>query len=216
MFLLKTFHKTIEKSVTEYTRLVSEKYGIPEDELMEMWTDVTKMRMKTASGKSKRMSPWLRFCKEERVRMKTNDPTLKFGEISKRIGEKWSHMTSEERHAYLATIPEEPVIPTTDGATVTKKSSSSSKKTTTTTTAAVGEEVDPSLWTKENLGKMKIEELRAFCSKVQLSKSGKKSDLIDRLLKSIQYSAGVEGGWKKHEEDEDSEASEFDYASDDA
>lgn len=268
MYLLKTIQKSIEKSVLEYTHLLTEKYGIPEDELVEMWEEVTKMRIKTTANQSKRMSPWLRFCKEERSRIRATHPNMPFGEISKRIGEKWSSMTSEERASYLATIPnsnptasesttKESTTTTTTTSVVTTppptgKGKGKGKKTTTTTTtkkkvdtssssssANSREEdaiVDPSLWTKENLEKMKIEELRELCSNVQLSKSGKKSDLVDRLLKSIQYSSNAEsggsgGGWTKipgstenetphrPDEDEDDErshatksvSSEFDY-----
>ena len=245
MFLLKTIQKSIEKCVLEYVRTISEKYNIPEDDLVEMWGEVTKMRIKTASNQSKRMSPWLRFCKEERVRMKTSDPELSFGEISKRIGEKWSSMSTDDREAYIASLPtasnntpssSAKASTTNPSSTSNKAPSSPSSKTKKKgkTTAPVHkektvaqEDVDPSLWTKENLEKMKIDELRELCSNVQLSKSGKKSDLVDRLLKSIQYSSNLETGeWSKvspaspsipQEEDETGSVSsefQYEYASD--
>lgn len=253
MFLLKNIQKSIEKTVLDYTHAVAEKYGIPQDDLVEMWTEVSKMRIKTASNQSKRMSPWLRFCKEERVKMKTENPELSFGTISKRIGEKWSSMSKEERDTYVASIatPEttNPSPPSSslapEKASPTPKKNASKKTAakkdnnnaaaSTTTVAVVGPastddedgaEADASLWTRENLEKRKIEELRELCSNVQLSKSGKKSDLVHRLLMSIQYSSnGDTSGWTKvttaptsdgTEEETASVSSEFgyDYTSD--
>lgn len=261
MFLLKTIQKSIEKCVLEYVRMVAEQYELPEDELLAMWTDLTKMRIKTASNGSKRMSPWLQFCKEERIRLKGEEPTLKFGEISKRIGEKWSAMSAEERQAYIQNLPSasneeagdsSTTSPTTTGKTTVKKKKAMNKeedakkkKTTTTATttttkkvvsskkqnhdtsvdeigtnATVAVDTDPStMWTRENLEKMKIDDLRELCGEVQLSKSGKKSDLIDRLLNSIQYSTNMDdGGWKKVDATtnphSDSSESEFEYPSD--
>jgi hypothetical protein len=94
---MKNIHKTIEKNIIIFTSEISEKFGMNQDELLEMWTSVSKMKIKTNPSKiekKKTKSPWLQFCKDQRTIIKKENPKLPFGDISKLIGKKWKTMTT--------------------------------------------------------------------------------------------------------------------------
>jgi len=99
MNLLKTINKSIEKSIIEFTKEIADKFELSQDELLEMWSVVSSMKVKTTT--TKKLSPWLQFCKIERLRLKTEHPELTFGQISKKIGENWSAMSGSQRQEYL-------------------------------------------------------------------------------------------------------------------
>lgn len=211
---MKNIHKCIEKNVVQFTKDVSDKYGISQEDLLEMWTSVSKMKIKSANGSStKKMSPWLQFCKDERIKLKIDEPSLKFGEISKRIGEKWSAMSKEEKKQYES--PREsnsPVVASTNTTRddddddeppsqtnapvgATPKSKKNKKNSTRVAAAAVappqvvGQSSTNSSekWTRDGLEKMSISELKELCESIKLSKTGKKTVLVDRLLNCSDY-----------------------------
>lgn len=97
MSLPKTIHKAIEKNIDKFVSEIESKFGVSKKDLMEIWEGVSKMKIK---NKNKKLSPWLQFCKDQRIIIKQNNPTVSFGEISKMIGEKWSTMTKEEKTSY--------------------------------------------------------------------------------------------------------------------
>lgn len=200
MPLMKNIYKSIEKTMMEYTKAVAEKHGLDQDELVEMWGEISKMRMKNAK---KKVSPWLQFCKEERIRLKAEFPDMKFGEISKAIGDKWTSMSEEEKELYKEKCRmEQPVQEPKP-----KKTKKAKKNEDTALNGAVaggmtrvegGGEMteggeggdDVPKWTRDNLRKMKISDLRKLCEDVKLSRTGKKDDIIDRLLNSVRYEDG--------------------------
>lgn len=227
MSLLKNINKSIEKTIVQFTKEVSEKYGMPQDEILEMWTTISKMKIKSVSSSTKKMSPWLQFCKDERIKLKKDQPSLKFGEISKVIGEKWSAMSDDDKKKYESSVP---VItnttnitkntnnnteknnhdessntteenPSNDVIVPTKTSTTStSKKTSTTTTNAKKPVVsksptttttDPAQWTRDHLEKMSISELKELCEGIKLSKTGKKSEIVNRLLNCSDTGVGL-------------------------
>lgn len=192
MSLLKNINKSIEKTIVQFTKEISEKYGMPHEELIEMWENASKMKTKSVKSPNKKVSPWLQFCKDERVRLKTEQPQLKFGEISKIIGEKWSAMTTEEKQKYSSSVSADdgPVTTTSNTSTTVQPteattSSRKPKKTKNNDTNANTVSNTPSTnekWTRENLEKMSISELKELCESIKLSKTGKKNMLIDRLM----------------------------------
>ncbi len=203
MSLLKNINKSIEKTIVQFTKEVSEKYGMPQDEILEMWTTISKMKIKSVSSSTKKMSPWLQFCKDERIKLKKDQPSLKFGQISKVIGEKWSAMSDEDKKKYESSVPttttnttekkndddNETTTEVAAAALPTKTSTASSLKKTTTTTNAKKSSIsktpmttDPAQWTRDHLEKMSISELKELCEGIKLSKTGKKSEIVNRLL----------------------------------
>lgn len=45
--------------------------------------------------------PYLRFCNQAWKTMKEDNPELKFGEIGKMIGQKWTSLDDEEKQKYI-------------------------------------------------------------------------------------------------------------------
>ena len=99
MSLIKAINKAIEKNIDKFVEEIEHKYGVSKTDLLDMWMDISKMKMKT-QNKNKKLSPWLQFCKDQRIIMKKNHPEMSFGEISKMIGFEWSKMTKDEKNTY--------------------------------------------------------------------------------------------------------------------
>lgn len=91
--------KNIEGFVLEYTRAIAEKYDLQQDDLMEMWTEVTKMKTKAAQAKKPR-SAYQVFSAEQRKLLKEEYPDMAFGDIAKEIGKRWSDLSAKEKAAY--------------------------------------------------------------------------------------------------------------------
>lgn len=192
MSLTKIINKSIEKTIVSFTQEISEKYGISHDELLEMWTNASKMKMKTTEKKKKKLSPWLTFCKNERVRIKKEDSSIPFGKISKMIGDLWKNMTDEDKKKYGQNIPVEDPVEDDDSKSVISKADS--------------EVVNVNNWNEDKLKKMKISELRSLCDSVHLSKTGKKEVLIERLIscKKMSHNNDSEIDKSDNESDNDS------------
>jgi hypothetical protein len=187
MSLTKTINKSIEKTIVSFTQEISEKYGMSQDELLEIWSNISKMKMKTTE-KKKKLSPWLKFCKNERVRIKKQDPSIPFGQISKMIGDIWKTMSDEDKKNYGQ-----------DDTTIEETSS-------TTITKIDAEDNNMNNWNEQKLKKMKISELRSLCENIQLSKTGKKEVLIVRLLNCKKMSS--------HEKSDDDDDDDDDVSCD--
>jgi hypothetical protein len=259
---MKNIHKCIEKNLVQFTKDISDKYGMSQDDLLEMWTSVSKMKMKSGNGSStKKMSPWLQFCKDERIKLKIDEPSLKFGEISKRIGEKWSAMSKEEKKQYesshgsnstavvvstnTTTMEDDDERPSQGNASIATPKSKKNKKNSTTTVATASAVAPPQVvgqsstdtsekWTRDGLEKMSISELKELCESIKLSKTGKKTVLVDRLLNCSEYTMTtttttnnspdepststkddeIEDGHSSDSEDEGQSGFEYDYSSD--
>lgn len=260
---MKNIHKCIEKNLVQFTKDISDKYGISQDDLLEMWTSVSKMKMKSGNGSStKKMSPWLQFCKDERIKLKIDEPSLKFGEISKRIGEKWSAMSKEEKKQYESSqASNSPEVvstnttreeddennerPSQGNASIATPKSKKNKKNSTATVATASSVAPPQVvgqsstdtsekWTRDGLEKMSISELKELCESIKLSKTGKKTVLVDRLLNCSEYTMTtttttnnspdepststkddeIEDGHSSDSEEEGQSGFEYDYSSD--
>jgi hypothetical protein len=94
--------KNIETSVLEFTRLIAEKYDLQQDILMDMWTDVTKMKTKASKAK-KPQSAYQIFSAEQRKLIKEMEPNMTFGDVAKEIGKRWRELSSKEKAAYAPT-----------------------------------------------------------------------------------------------------------------
>ena len=54
---------------------------------------------KTSKGK-KPLSPYMKFCKEQRPKVIKENSKLSFGEIGKKLGEMWRGLTDAEKKKY--------------------------------------------------------------------------------------------------------------------
>eukprot|EP00734_Pompholyxophrys_sp_LG126_P000047 Pompholyxophrys_sp_v1_NODE_2_length_20472_cov_5.132586.p12 type:complete len:243 gc:universal NODE_2_length_20472_cov_5.132586:4756-5484(+) len=229
MSLPKTIQKAIEKNIDKFVAEIESKFGVSKKDLMEIWVDVSKMKIK---NKNKKLSPWLQFCKDQRIIIKQNNPTVSFGEISKMIGEKWSTMTKEEKTSYnkkpIITSPiveeeesvnllsdEESVIHNDDELVDTDNEQTKIVETYVDEETMVAETHDEETmiaetrvddeektmiaethndemncvseklkgYSETDLKKMKTSQLKDMCKILLLSKTGKKEEVVDRLLK---------------------------------
>ena len=187
MSLSKELAKIVNKHVDNLLDIISEKYHLSKDELNEIWETCSKTKTK----KNKKLSPWHQFCKVERQKMKKENPHLSFGELSKLIGQKWMSMSDEDKKNYTTPQIEKTQIDTTQ-IEKTQIDTTQIEATQIDTTQIEnieeegGEENDKYVLNKideEDIKEMKIKDLKTLCVKINLSKTGKRSELIDRLLK---------------------------------
>ena len=88
--LMKKITRDITSSVTAFTARIAEKYNLDQDELLDLWSEQTKMRIKTATTTAaKPKSAYLVFCAEQRAILKAEQPDLSFAAISAEIGVRW-------------------------------------------------------------------------------------------------------------------------------
>ena len=61
--------------------------------------------------KKKNDNAYLRFCRVTRVQIKTENPSLKFGEITTETAQRWRNLSPEEKAAFAPPPPSEPEAP---------------------------------------------------------------------------------------------------------
>lgn len=262
MSLLKSIQKSIEKDIVIFTSDIAEKFGISQDTLLEMWTDISKMKIKNKDVKKtkKNKSSWLQFCKDQRIIIKKDNPTMSFGDISKMIGEKWQLLSKEDKDAYISPV-EDNVVVDKKKEEVKSKKEKKTKKTkndknkeeqlVSDTEKEVEdgilgilkedqvEEVFEKNFTKVSdmekedvmdevafhtniltnmnevsLKKKKKSELEDMCMSLCVAKSGKKEDMITRLL-NLKKSSENKHGISEDEEEEKDDATVSSYHSED-
>lgn len=99
MSLMNKITKNVENSLQEYTRILAEKFDLNQDSLLEIWNDMTKMKVRTKDAPKKR-SAYQAFCAEQRTILKKQNPEISFGEISKITSTRWKALTAEQKAKY--------------------------------------------------------------------------------------------------------------------
>lgn len=92
----KELQKVINKTIDNYIKAVSEKYNIESDELHSIWNEVQGSKKQSKPRKS----GYINFCKEERPKLKKNNPNMTFGEQGKKLGEMWKGLSDEEKEKW--------------------------------------------------------------------------------------------------------------------
>jgi hypothetical protein len=212
MSLTKAIQKSIEKNIDKFVTEIEAKFGVSKTDLINIWKDVSKMNIK---NKDKKLSPWLQFCKDQRVIIKKNHPEMSFGDISKMIGLKWKDLTKEQKKTYKSyedkpePVVEESVNLLNETMVVDEETMVVEEETHNDETMVVKEThideimvveeethndetmVDNDMYPtseklkeydEDDLKKMKISQLKDMCKNMLLSKTGKKEDLVRRLL----------------------------------
>eukprot|EP00128_Syssomonas_multiformis_P014526 Colp12_sorted_trinity150504_noHs@19589 len=65
-------------------------------------------RAKKDPNKPKRkLPPYMFFCKENREKIKAENPDATFGQIGKLLGEKWASMTEKDKQPYVKKAEED-------------------------------------------------------------------------------------------------------------
>jgi hypothetical protein len=99
MALLTKLSKNIEAAVLEFTERLADKYNLPQEDLVNLWTDITKMKTKTLGAK-KVKSSYQMFANDQRVLLKKENPGMTFGAISAEIGRRWRLLSKEQQIQY--------------------------------------------------------------------------------------------------------------------
>jgi len=224
MSLTKAIQKAIEKNIDKFVDEIENKFGVSKTELMDLWMDISKMKNKT-KNKNKKLSPWLQFCKDQRIIIKKNNPEMSFGDISKMIGVKWSDMTKDEKKNYNKIIEkeeeiikdetmveeedmlkdetmidddetmivEDEIVKDDEETMVVDETVKDDEETMVVDETVKDEEtmVEENMssiseklkeYSEKDLKKMKTSDLKDMCQHLLLSKTGKKGDLVDRLM----------------------------------
>jgi hypothetical protein len=187
-------HKMVENYVVSIVDKIANRYGIPRQELMDLMktvdtsttthrsqktivTTIPSRQIPVVTSNKKQLSGYVKFCKEHRQQLKEDQPTLKFGDISKELGRIWSTLTSEEKKKYDSTDTELEDDSNSDCTTV---------KINTTPSSKLGEKTSVNIstdkYTKVDLDKKTLTELKDLCGKFNLKKSGKKDAIVERIL----------------------------------
>ena len=189
MSLTKTIQKAIEKNIDKFVTEIEAKFGVSKTELIEIWANVSKMNIK---NKEKKLSPWLQYCKDQRVIIKKNYPEMSFGEISKMIGVQWKQLTPEQKKTYKTDEVKVETKPITEESVVLLDETIIEENNDETIVddndeTIIEDDMYPTTekmkeYDEDDLKKMKTSQLKDICKTLLLSKTGKKDELIGRLL----------------------------------
>ena len=187
-------HKMVENYVVSIVDKIANRYGIPRQELMELMktvdtsttthisqknivTTVPSRQTPVVVSNKKQLSGYVKFCKEHRQQLKEDQPTLKFGDISKELGRIWSTLTVEEKKKYDTTDTEMEDDSNSDCTTVQVNGTGSSKSFDKTS-----ENTSKDKYTKVDLERKTLAQLKDLCGKFNLKKTGKKDVIVERIL----------------------------------
>jgi len=175
-------NSAIQKIIKEHNDLllsqIAEKFSVNPDELNELAESVFNTKLgRTNAPRKKRevVSAYLAFCAKTRDSIKKESPEMKFGDVSKRLGEMWGKLTPEEKATYAAVT-----APTTTIATEEEIED----VITENIEEIVNEELPPPIQEalRQQLEASKISELRKMCKNYGLDTSTQRQEMIQNIL----------------------------------
>jgi hypothetical protein len=175
-------NSAIQKIIKEHNDLllsqIAEKFSVNPDELNELAESVFNTKLgRTNAPRKKRevVSAYLAFCAKTRDSIKKESPEMKFGDVSKRLGEMWGKLTPEEKSTYAAVT-----APTTTIATEEEIED----VITENIEEIVNEELPPPIQEalRQQLEASKISELRKMCKNYGLDTSTQRQEMIQNIL----------------------------------
>lgn len=178
-------NSAIQKIIKEHNDLllsqIAEKFSVNPDELNELAESVFNTKLgRTNAPRKKRevVSAYLAFCAKTRDSIKKESPEMKFGDVSKRLGEMWGKLTPEEKATYAAVTA--PTAPTTTIATEEEIED----VITENIEEIVNEELPPPIQEalRQQLEASKISELRKMCKNYGLDTSTQRQEMIQNIL----------------------------------
>lgn len=108
MSLIKKITKVIDATIDDFTRLIAEKYGLDQIELLDTWKEVvTNKNQKPKKPKS----AYQVFAAEQRKILKEEYPDITFGQIATETGKRWQLLDYEEKAAYAPNKEDATVVP---------------------------------------------------------------------------------------------------------
>jgi hypothetical protein len=124
-------------------------------------------------SKTKPTSGYIHFCNEHRSKLQVENPTMKFGDLSKELGKMWRCLEKEHKQKYL------------DMSSNDSHSSSSEESSSVSSKAPTEIGSTTTLPTEEELQKHTLTSLRQICAKYHLKKTGNKDSIISRILECV-------------------------------
>lgn len=238
MSLMQEIENAVSTRIDAFLRELHLRYDLSEDDLRSVWEGIAgnhhyestiqggkknkkkkqQPKKSTATTNKKKLSPWLQFSHDQRIKIKSTHPDLTFGEISKKISSEWKLLTAEEKKTYtsesLQATPASKKNDNDDDAELTDVENDETDLATgggeddnsgheNTTTFAEEKDHHPpqennqddavvitepsssssfKIYSKEELSSMKTKELKDVCSGLDLSKTGTKQVLVERIL----------------------------------
>jgi hypothetical protein len=179
-------NSAIQKIIKDHNDLllsqIAEKFSVNPDELNELAESVFNTKLgRTNAPRKKRevVSAYLAFCAKTRDSIKKESPEMKFGDVSKRLGEMWGKLTPEEKATYAAVT-----APTTTTTTEDEIENEIEDVITENIEEIVNEELPPPIQEalRQQLEASKISELRKMCKNYGLDTSTQRQEMIQNIL----------------------------------
>ena len=114
--LLSTFQSNMNNAINEYALQIATKFNINQDELIQIWNNMNDApvkeikkpkKPKKKKTTKKRKSGFILYSMENREKLKTENPDMKFTDISKLLGKNWNYLTDEEKEVFNKRAREE-------------------------------------------------------------------------------------------------------------
>jgi hypothetical protein len=100
-------NRLVDRYISQYQEEISKKYkNVKLETLQNMWLNID-VSTPVKLEKKKKKSAYQNFFGVTRLEIASGNPTLKFGEISSMISQKWKLMTKEEKQEYEEITEEE-------------------------------------------------------------------------------------------------------------
>ena len=98
----------VEKTITKYITVVSEKFELDSEELSAMWSEVSGIKKR---AKSTKRSGYMLFCSDERPSIKKSSPDMKPSAVMKELGGRWKKLSEKKQQVWR----EKANVPVKDG-----------------------------------------------------------------------------------------------------
>lgn len=98
--ILDKFREVLDNKLNVFFEKVSKKFSIDKDKLVAVWNDQMSQPDEKLPGKAKK-SFYQMFFSIKRIELKEKDPTLNFGELSKKISKLWNSMSKQEQNEWI-------------------------------------------------------------------------------------------------------------------
>jgi len=126
----------------------------------------------------KPLTAYQNFCKDHRPKLQEQKPTMKFGDISKELGCIWGTFSDTEKKKYTSPPPSIPECTSTLRASLDTNDIPSKTDSDVSVT-----------YTKTELQGKTLVELKELCTTYNLKKTGKKDEIMTRILQHTTLSS---------------------------
>jgi len=183
--------KTVDECVVRFLHQMEVDNNLPHGKLIHAWhnnketrTAVVVMEEKPGTmnggGVESKKSNYQVFFSAQRNKIMKTEPTLSFGEVSKKVSLMWKELKPEEKSKYVTPA----VVAATDvnAAVVATTTSALTAAATTAVTEPLFHPRDSRETRLEKLKQMTVKQLRTHCMNENVARSSKKETMIKNLM----------------------------------